>query len=67
MSPTIRKDCPCPNITCKRYTLCDECEDNRVAKGMLPFCKRPKISLWGKIRKMLRVKKRQFLREKRGE
>ena len=53
MSPTIRKDCPCPKITCKRFTLCDECEAARVAKGTLPFCKRPTISLWERIRKML--------------
>ncbi|MDO8873248.1 MAG: hypothetical protein Q7V05_11040 [Methanoregula sp.] len=53
MSPTIRTDCPCPKTTCKRHTLCDECEAVRVAKGMLPFCKRAKVSLWRRIRKML--------------
>jgi hypothetical protein len=51
MSPTIREDCPCPKTTCKRYTLCDECEAVHVAKNGLPFCRRPQLSLWGKIRK----------------
>jgi len=57
MSPTIRKDCPCPKTTCKRYTLCDECESFRMAKGMLPFCKQPALSFREKIRKMLGLKK----------
>ena len=52
MSPTVRLDCPCPKTTCKRHTLCDECEAVRVAKGILPFCKQPALSLWGKIRKL---------------
>ena len=57
MSPTIREDCPCPKITCKRHTLCDECEAEQVLKGGLPFCKRPTVSLWGRICKMLRLGK----------
>lgn len=57
MSPTIRKDCPCPKTTCTRFTLCDECEAFREAKGMVPFCKEPPLTLREKIRKMLRPKK----------
>ena len=57
MSPTIRKDCPCPKKTCERFTLCDECEAVHVAKGGLPFCRRPKRSFWGKIRKFLGMRK----------
>ncbi|MDP3397450.1 MAG: hypothetical protein Q8S57_12410 [Methanoregula sp.] len=57
MSPIIRLDCPCPKTTCKRHTLCDECEADRMTKGMLPFCKLPALSLWGKIRKRLGLKK----------
>lgn len=52
MSPVVRKDCPCPKTTCKRHTFCDECEAAHVPNG-LPFCRRPKRSLWGKIRKFL--------------
>jgi len=50
----IRKDCPCPKTSCKRHTLCDECEAAREAKGMQPFCKRPKRSLWEQIRKLFK-------------
>jgi hypothetical protein len=54
MSPTVREDCPCPKITCKRHTLCDECGAAHIPKGGLPFCKRPKLSLWERIGKLLR-------------
>jgi hypothetical protein len=54
MSPIIREDCPCPKTTCKRHTLCDECEAVQIRKGGLPYCRRPKISLWGRIRKLFR-------------
>lgn len=57
MPPTIRKDCPCPKTTCERFTLCDECEADRLAKGMLPFCRRPKKTFREKIRKLLGMKK----------
>lgn len=57
MSPTVREDCPCPKITCKRHTLCDECEASRMAQNKLPFCKRPAASLWHRIRKLLRLTK----------
>jgi len=57
MPPTIRKDCPCPKKTCERYTLCDECEAVHVVKGGLPFCRRPKRSIWGKIRKFLGMRR----------
>lgn len=53
MPPTIREDCPCPKVTCKRHTLCDECEAAQALKGGLPSCKRPKVSFWGRIRKLL--------------
>ncbi|MGB7788598.1 hypothetical protein [Methanoregula sp.] len=53
MSPTIRQDCPCPKVTCSRYSLCDECEAAHAGKGGLPMCRRPKRSLWGRIRKWL--------------
>jgi hypothetical protein len=53
MSPAIREDCPCPNTTCKRHTLCDECEASRVAHNKLPFCKRPKVSLRERIARLL--------------
>jgi hypothetical protein len=53
MSPTIREDCPCPKVTCKRHRLCDECETAQTLKGELPFCKRPAASLRGLIRKLL--------------
>jgi|GEM_PF-1704108 len=55
MPPTIRTDCPCPKITCKRHTLCDECEAVHGEKGGLPFCRRPKRSLWGRIRKLFHI------------
>jgi hypothetical protein len=51
--PVVRKDCPCPKKTCKRFTLCDECEAAHVPKGGLPYCRRPKRSLWGRIQKFL--------------
>jgi hypothetical protein len=57
MSPTIREDCPCPNVSCKHHTLCDECEAEQVLKGKLPFCRRPKHSLWRRIRKMFGLSK----------
>ena len=57
MPPVVREDCPCPKTTCKRFTLCDECEASHIPKGGLPFCKRPRLSLWGKIRKFLGLKK----------
>jgi len=41
MSPTVREDCPCPKVTCKRHTLCDECEASNALKGEIPFCRRP--------------------------
>ncbi|MDD1690034.1 MAG: hypothetical protein LUQ66_05190 [Methanoregula sp.] len=53
MPPVIREDCPCPNTACSRHTLCDECEASRAETGGLPFCRRPKRSLWGRIRKMI--------------
>jgi len=54
MSPTVREDCPCPKVTCKRHTLCDECETEQVRKGGLPFCRRPqKVSFWRRIRGLL--------------
>ena len=54
MCPTVRKDCPCPNMTCTRHTLCDECEEDQARKGGLPFCKRPpKKSLPARIRRAL--------------
>jgi hypothetical protein len=54
MSPTVRKDCPCPRTTCKRHTLCDECEAARKAQGRVPFCKLPAIPLWERITKRFR-------------
>jgi hypothetical protein len=54
MSPTIREDCPCPNVTCRRHTLCDECEAAQALKEGLPFCRRPKRSLWGQICRIFR-------------
>jgi hypothetical protein len=57
MSPTVRKDCPCPKVVCKRHTLCDECEASNALKGEIPFCRRPKVSLWGKICKQFRSEK----------
>ncbi len=54
MSPTVREDCPCPKTTCRRHTLCDECEAERAAQNKLPFCRRPEIPLWQRIGKMLR-------------
>jgi hypothetical protein len=54
MSPTIREDCPCPKTACKRHTLCDECEATRMARNKLPFCKRPKASLWNRIGNLFR-------------
>jgi hypothetical protein len=57
MSPTVRKDCPCPNVSCKHHTLCDECEAEQVLKGKLPFCRRPKRSLWRRIRKIFGLSK----------
>ncbi|OPX64288.1 MULTISPECIES: hypothetical protein [unclassified Methanoregula] len=54
MSPTVRKDCACPKVTCRRHTLCDECEAEQARKGNLPFCKRPrKVSLRDRIRELL--------------
>jgi hypothetical protein len=49
MSPTIREDCPCPKTTCRRHSLCDECEAAHAPKGGLPFCKRPRRSLRERI------------------
>ena len=60
MSPTVREDCPCPKTTCKRHTLCDECEASRAAQNRLPFCKRPAASLWGRIWKLFRWGKKPF-------
>ncbi|MGB9176040.1 MAG: hypothetical protein WCB46_04810 [Methanoregula sp.] len=57
MSPTVREDCPCPKTTCRRHRMCDECEEAHIPKGGLPFCKRPTISLWGKIRRLLSLGK----------
>jgi hypothetical protein len=57
MSPTVRKDCPCPKVVCKRHTLCDECEASNALKGEIPFCRRPKVSLLGKICKQFRSEK----------
>lgn len=57
MPPMIRPDCPCPKKTCQRYTLCDECRAVHVQNGGLPFCERPKPSLWKKIKKMLGIRK----------
>jgi hypothetical protein len=54
MSPTIREDCPCPNTSCKRHTLCDECEASRLAHNKLPFCKRPETSSWDRIARLFR-------------
>jgi len=54
MSPTVREDCPCPKLTCKRHTLCNECEASNALKGEIPFCRRPKRTLWGKICKLFR-------------
>lgn len=51
--PVIRDDCPCPNQTCSRHTLCDACEAFRAARGKVPFCRQQKVSLWGRIQKML--------------
>ena len=51
MSPVIRKDCPCPKVTCPRHTLCDECEAAQAQKAELPFCRRPKHSFWQNVRK----------------
>jgi len=56
MCPTVREDCPCPKVTCRRHTLCDECEAEQVRKGGLPFCRRPKQSLWETIKKMLGIR-----------
>jgi hypothetical protein len=57
MTPTVREDCPCPKTTCKRHTLCDECEASRLAQNKIPFCKRPPASLLGRIRKLFGFKK----------
>ena len=57
MSPRVREDCPCPKVSCKRHTFCDECEAAHIPNGGLPFCRRPKRSLWGKIRKLLGLRK----------
>jgi hypothetical protein len=57
MSQRVREDCPCPKVTCKRHTLCDECEAAHIPKGGLPFCKRPKVSLWERIQKVFGLKK----------
>ena len=54
MSPTIRRDCPCPKVTCTRHTLCDECEASNILKGEIPFCRRPKRSLWARICRLFR-------------
>jgi hypothetical protein len=56
MSPVIRDDCPCPKSTCRRHTLCDECEAFRLARRKVPFCRQPKVSFLGRIRKMLDLK-----------
>lgn len=53
MSPVIRDDCPCPNVTCSRHTLCDECEAFRASRGKVPFCRQPKVSFPDRIKKIL--------------
>lgn len=57
MPPTIREDCPCPNLTCRYHKLCDECEAAQARKGGLPFCRRPKRSLWKRIKRLLGIQK----------
>lgn len=57
MPPTIREDCPCPNLTCRYHKLCDECEAAQAKKGGLPFCRRPKRSLWKRIKRLLGIQK----------
>lgn len=55
MSPVIRKDCPCPKVTCPRHTLCDECEAAQVQKAEVPFCRRPKRSFVQNVKKLLGI------------
>jgi hypothetical protein len=57
MTPTVREDCPCPKVTCKRHKLCDECEASRLAQNKLPFCRRPAASLRVRICKLLGLTK----------
>ncbi len=56
MSPTIRPDCPCPNVTCRRHTRCDECEAAQILKGGLPYCKRPVRSFWQRLRRFFHIR-----------
>lgn len=55
MSPAIREDCPCPNVTCRRDTFCHECKAAHVPTGGLPFCRRPpNVSLWSRFVSLFR-------------
>jgi hypothetical protein len=47
----FREDCPCPKKKCVRHGKCDECTRYHGAKGKLPYCKRPKRSLFGFLKK----------------
>jgi hypothetical protein len=58
MTQRVREDCPCPKVSCKRHTFCDECEAAHIPKGGLPFCKRPpKVSFWERISTLFRLGK----------
>jgi hypothetical protein len=37
---TLKEDCPCPKLKCKRHGNCDVCEAYHGRKGRLPYCKR---------------------------
>jgi hypothetical protein len=44
-------NCTCPKKKCPRHAKCEECAQYHANKGKLPYCKRPKLSLFGLLKK----------------
>ena len=53
--------CPCPKQKCVRHSKCVECTQYHAEKSKLPYCKRPKTSLFGFLKKKNNNNKKENL------